>query len=127
MREPSQYPVWPSLKHFYGEYRSHRKPFVLSEWGVSNGDDPRFIKKVFSFVRQHSATRMLVYYQDFGTSNRYRIQNYPKSRKLAEALFYKAKTLQALNRPAESRAACQELRRKFPTNDFAKQCAVARQ
>jgi hypothetical protein len=83
----SQYPVWPSLKRFYGEYRSHGKPFVLSEWGVSDGDDPRFVKKVFSFVQHHSATRMLVYYQDFGPSNRYRIQNYPKSRAVLDHLL----------------------------------------
>lgn len=76
----SQYPYWRTLKHFYAHWRTHHKPFVLAEWGVSAGDDPKFVRKVFSFVRHHGATRMLCYYQDFGTSNRYRIQNYPQSR-----------------------------------------------
>jgi hypothetical protein len=83
----SQYPVWPTLKRFYNRYRSHAKPFALSEWGVSNGDDPKFVKKVFAFVRNRPACRMLVYYQDFGSSNRYRIQNYPKSRATLENLL----------------------------------------
>jgi Glycosyl hydrolase family 26 len=76
----SQYPYWRTLKHFYDKYRTHKKPFVLSEWGVSNGDDPKFVKQIFAFRQHHIRCRMLVYYQDFGTSNRYRIQNYPKSR-----------------------------------------------
>ena len=54
-------------------------------------------------------------------------QQYPKSPRVPEALLYKAKSLQALNRPAEARAACQKLRQKFPSHELAKQCVVPRQ
>ncbi len=76
----SKYPVWKSLKRFYRTKKFRRKPFALTEWGVSAGDDPKFVKRLFAWVRHHRRTRMLVYYQDFGTRNTYRIQNYPKSR-----------------------------------------------
>jgi hypothetical protein len=75
----SRYPAWKTLDHFYGVKKYRRKPFALTEWGVSAGDDPKFVKRVFAWVRQHKRTKMLIYYQDFGNSNTYRIQNYPKS------------------------------------------------
>ncbi len=78
----SRYPVWKSLKKFYKIKAFRKKPFALTEWGVSSGDDPKFVKRLFAWVRTHKRTRMLVYYQDFGTSNTYRIQNYPKSRRV---------------------------------------------
>ena len=78
----SRYPVWRTLTRFYRTKKFRRKPFALTEWGVSAGDDPKFVKKVFAWVRHHKRTRMLIYYQDFGPSNVYRIQNYPKSRRV---------------------------------------------
>jgi TolA-binding protein len=54
------------------------------------------------------------------------VRNYPKSQRLPDALFYKAKVLRELNRAADSIAACQELRKRFPRNDFARQCSIAR-
>ena len=54
-------------------------------------------------------------------------EKYPRSKKLPDALFYKSKSLEALNRAADARSACQELRKRFATNDFAKQCAAGRQ
>ena len=88
----SRYPVWKALTRFYKVKRYRRKPFALTEWGVSAGDDPKFVKRIFSWVRSHKRTKMLIYYQDFGTSNPYRIQNYPKSlhviaRNLRQARF----------------------------------------
>jgi hypothetical protein len=76
----SKYPVWKTLTRFYRIKAFKRKPFALTEWGVSAGDDPKFVKTIFRWVRHHTRTKMLIYYQDFGTSNTYRIQNYPKSR-----------------------------------------------
>jgi hypothetical protein len=75
----SRYPVWKTLTRFYKVKKYRRKPFALTEWGVSAGDDPKFVKRIFTWVRQHKRTKMLIYYQDFGTSNPYRIQNYPRS------------------------------------------------
>ncbi len=54
-------------------------------------------------------------------------QKYPKSARVAEALFYKAKSLQALDRASDAAAACTELRRRFPRSEFAKLCAAPRQ
>jgi hypothetical protein len=76
----SRYPVWRTLTRFYKAKKYRRKPFALTEWGVSAGDNPKFVKRIFTWVRRHKRTKMLIYYQDFGTSNPYRIQNYPKSR-----------------------------------------------
>ena len=33
-------------------------------------------------MRTRDQAKMLIYYQDFGTSNEFRIQNFPKSRKI---------------------------------------------
>ncbi|MGH2981432.1 MAG: hypothetical protein ACRDKV_05255 [Solirubrobacterales bacterium] len=78
----SKYPVWRTLTRFYKIKRIRRKPLALTEWGVSAGDDPKFVRKLFRWVRRHKRTKMLIYYQDFGTSNTYRIQNYPRSRRV---------------------------------------------
>jgi TolA-binding protein len=53
-------------------------------------------------------------------------QKYADSKRLPEGLFYKWKSLQELRRTADARAACLDLRKRFPANDFAKQCVVAR-
>lgn len=73
----SNYPEWKSLTQMYQDFRG--RPFVLTEWGVVNNDDPAFVRRLFVWVRRHPRTKMLVYYQDFGTENPYRIQNFPAS------------------------------------------------
>jgi hypothetical protein len=85
----STYADWKSLTALYNRYRA---PFVLTEWGLEGADDPTFVKRLFVWVRRHPRTRMLVYYQDFGASNPYRIQNFPASldvlrRRLASSVF----------------------------------------
>lgn len=78
----SRYPSWSDLTRFYSARQYRGKPFALTEWGVSAGDDPGFVKRIFQWVGQHKRTKMLIYYQDFGDSNPYRIQNYPRSRRM---------------------------------------------
>jgi hypothetical protein len=73
----SNYPEWKSLTQMYESFRG--RPFVLTEWGVVNHDDPAFVRRLFVWARRHPRTKMLVYYQDFGTENPYRIQNFPAS------------------------------------------------
>jgi hypothetical protein len=73
----SPYPEWKALTKLYERYRG--KPFVLTEWGVENSDDPAFVRRLFSWQQRHPRCQMLVYYQDFGSSNPYRIQNFPAS------------------------------------------------
>lgn len=77
----SRYSHWRDLRRFYRRFAKRPgKPFALTEWGLWGGDSPRFARQVFAFVRTHEQARMLVYYQDFGTSNPFRIQNFPRSR-----------------------------------------------
>jgi hypothetical protein len=45
--------------------------------------------KLMTWVRRHKRTKMLIYYQDFGSTSAYRIQNYPASlAALSEALHH---------------------------------------
>jgi len=68
---------WKALTGLYNRYSS--KPFTIPEFGVSSGDDPAYMKRLIVWVRRHERCKMLVYYQDFGASSSYRIQNYPAS------------------------------------------------
>jgi hypothetical protein len=81
---------WKALTGLYNRFK--RKPFALTEWSVSTGDDSTFVRRLLTWVRRHSRCKMLVYYQDFGTVSSYRIQNWPASlgvlrRRLASPLF----------------------------------------
>jgi hypothetical protein len=73
----SGYPEWKSLTGLYRKFSG--KPFAITEWAVHTGDDPRFVRKLMAWVRTHTRTKLLVYYQDFGSSSSYRIQNYGAS------------------------------------------------
>ncbi len=73
----ASYPDWKSLTGLYERFAG--KPFALTEWGVENGDDPTFVRGLFNWLRRHPRCKMLVYYQDFGTTSAYRIQNSPAS------------------------------------------------
>ncbi len=89
----SDYPEWKSLTDLYLRFaRREHKPFTLTEWGVNGSDDPRFVKRLFVWVQRHPRCRMLIYYQDFGATSSYRLQNYPASlsvvrRKLSNPSF----------------------------------------
>ena len=67
---------WKALA---GLYRRYDKPFALPEWGVVGADDPRFVRRLLTWADRHRRCKMLVYYQDFGATSSYRIQNYPAS------------------------------------------------
>jgi hypothetical protein len=68
---------WKALTGLYNRFS--KKPFALPEFGVSNGDDPAYMTKLMTWVSRHQRTKMLIYYQDFGSASAYRIQNYPAS------------------------------------------------
>jgi hypothetical protein len=74
----ASYPEWGALSGLYNRYAGE-KPFALTEWGVEAGDDPGFVGKLFAWVSKHPRCKMLVYYQDFGSTSSYRIQNYSAS------------------------------------------------
>lgn len=71
------YPEWKSLTGLYNRFAG--KPFAITEWGVESGDDPGFVSRLFAWVKKHPRCKLLVYYQDFGTTSSYRIQNYSAS------------------------------------------------
>jgi hypothetical protein len=78
---------WKALTGLYNRFSE--KPFALPEFGVSSADDPGYINQLMVWVRRHPRCKMLVYYQDFGSVNSYRIQNYPASlAALSEALHH---------------------------------------
>jgi hypothetical protein len=66
---------WKSLTGLYRRFSG--KPFAITEWGVSSGDDPGYVRRLMTWVERHRRCKMLVYYQDFGESSAYRLQNYP--------------------------------------------------
>lgn len=68
---------WKALTGLYRRFGN--KPFALPEWGVSSGDDPGFVRRLLTWVDRHPRCKMLVYYQDFGATSSYRLQNYPAS------------------------------------------------
>jgi hypothetical protein len=68
---------WKSLDGLYKRFAG--KPFAITEWGVSSGDDPAYVRKLMAWVAGHRRCKMLVYYQDFGSTSSYRLQNWPAS------------------------------------------------
>ncbi|HEX5929693.1 MAG TPA: hypothetical protein VFY48_09890 [Solirubrobacterales bacterium] len=83
----ASYPEWKALSGLYNRYAG-KKPFAITEWGVEAGDDPAFVSKLFAWVRKHPRCKMLVYYQDFGSTSNYRIQNYPSSLNVLRARLH---------------------------------------
>lgn len=80
---------WKALAGLYRRYSN--KPFALPEFGVSNGDDPVYMRRLMTWVLRHRRCKMLIYYQDFGSTSSYRIQSYPASLAvLSNALHRKA-------------------------------------
>jgi hypothetical protein len=74
----SRYTDFGALNRFYRAY-ARRKPFAITEFGVWGADDPGFVRHLLRWARAHRQTRMLVYYQDFGIANPFRIQSHPRS------------------------------------------------
>jgi hypothetical protein len=68
---------WKALTGLYRRFAN--KPFAIPEWGVSSGDDPAYVQHLITWVKRHRRCKMLIYYQDFGSSSPYRLQNYPAS------------------------------------------------
>ncbi len=73
------YPEWKALTGLYKRFTAAGKPFAITEWGVESGDDPAFVRRLFTWVQRHPRCKMLVYYQDFGSASSYRIQNWSAS------------------------------------------------
>ncbi len=76
----SRFPVWNDLQRFFKGKHWARKPVAITEWAVSREDDPRFVKRLVSWVVKRPRVRMLVYYVGFGRGNEYDLNLYPRSR-----------------------------------------------
>jgi hypothetical protein len=68
---------WKALNGLYRRFSS--KPFAITEWGVSSSDDPDYVRKLMDWIDRRRRCKMLVYYQDFGSTSPYRLQNWPAS------------------------------------------------
>ncbi len=75
----SRYTDFGAITRFYRHYAKH-KPFAITEFGLWGSDDAAFVRHLLRWVRARRKTRMLVYYQDFGRKNPFRIQNFPQGR-----------------------------------------------
>lgn len=79
----SRYTNWKHLEDFHRKWAVGKKrPMALTEWGVWGADAPTFVRRLFGFVTKRNRVKMMVYYQDFGSSNEFRIQNFPLSRRI---------------------------------------------
>lgn len=86
----NRYNNWKHLASFYTNWSLRKnKPMALTEFGLWGNDGPGFIKRIMSFALKRDKVRMLVYYQDFGTSNSFRIQNFPQGRKMLSKFLKK--------------------------------------
>jgi len=75
----SQYPVWKDLNRFYAGKQWRGMPVAMTEWAVSEVDDPRWVKQTIAWTVHHPRVRMLVYYQGFGAGNPYDLGLYPRT------------------------------------------------
>jgi hypothetical protein len=75
----SQYPVWKDLNRFYAGKQWKGKPVAVTEWAVSQEDEPRFVKQLIGWTVKRPRVRMLVYYVGFGAGNQYDLNLYPRT------------------------------------------------
>ncbi|HMT05876.1 MAG TPA: hypothetical protein PKD76_10070 [Solirubrobacterales bacterium] len=84
----NRYNNWRHLDNFYDRWAlGKNKPMALSEFGLWGEDGPGFMRRIFTFARKRKKVRMMVYYQDFGSSNEFRIQNFPGGRRALRNLL----------------------------------------
>jgi hypothetical protein len=75
----SKYPVWNDLNRFYAAKQWKNKPIAITEWAVSEQDEPKFVNQLISWVVTHKRVQMLSYYQGFGYGNTYELSHYPQT------------------------------------------------
>jgi hypothetical protein len=68
--------AWTKLNWFYSRYAHW--PFVIGEYSPWDNDvTGAFVRRLFSWARDHGRTRMLVYYRSVDKQNRFNLQYYP--------------------------------------------------
>ncbi len=68
------------MNQFFRRFRG--KPFAIAEWGVQGKDDPRFVRRMFEWVRAHPRVRMINYYESYTPSSPYNPIHFPRSVRL---------------------------------------------
>jgi hypothetical protein len=74
----SRYPNFHWLTDFYNRFKG--KPFAFGEWGMWGGENPAWVKTLFSWVRSHNRVRMMLYNQGALTNGPFRLNRFPASR-----------------------------------------------
>src|SRR3954452_12297425 len=67
------------LESLYSLARQHGKPFSVPEAGLTDRDDPAFVRQLCSFVETHPATELFAYY-DSKPGSRWDLGTKPQSR-----------------------------------------------
>jgi hypothetical protein len=75
----AKYPVWEDLNRFYAGKQWKNKPIAITEWAMSEEDEPKFVSQLISWVVTHKRVQMLTYYQGFGYGNTYELSHYPNT------------------------------------------------
>jgi hypothetical protein len=75
----SRFPNFAGLNRFYNARLYAGKPFVFGEWAMWGADDPRFMRRFFSWVHAHPRVKMLLYNQGNAPTSEFRLFRYPRA------------------------------------------------
>src|SRR4051812_12664090 len=75
---------WAGLEKLFQAARDRGKPFSVPEWGLSDVDDPAFIRHMCQFARTHPATELLAYFES-RPGSQYDLGARPQSRAASRA------------------------------------------
>ena len=76
----SRFPTFKYLEPYYKRFAvRHRKPFAFAEWAMWGSDDATFPRRLFSWIRSHRRTRMVLYNQGANPVGPFRLSRYPRS------------------------------------------------
>lgn len=67
------------LERFYHDRRWRRKPFMLGEWALWGREDPRFVRRLFGWIRTHRRMKMEVYNQGAHHLRYLALRSFPRS------------------------------------------------
>jgi hypothetical protein len=72
-------PNFSGLDRFYRDPRWRHKPFMLGEWALWGREDPRFVRRLFGWIRSHRRLRMEVYNQGAHLYRYLSLRSFPRS------------------------------------------------
>lgn len=74
----SRYPRFDWLEQFYRAFPD--KPFVFGEWAMWGGDNPGFVRQLFSWIHEHPRVKMVLYNQGKQAGGPFRLSRFPQAR-----------------------------------------------